>query len=147
VWSWLIWLSKRRIGRLFSIWSCIFVLCKLWGISWLTKEMLGPLYECWPVTLHYWYCTAVGWSYHQLRSQLPSLFYNILAKISNTVNCNKYQFSFGRYISQFFRYLILSTESDVYILSVSKLHIGHIWHPTKWECILCNSIQMLLRHF
>jgi len=75
-----------------------FVLGKLWGISWLAEELLAPLYGCWPMTLHYLYHTAVGWSNPWIKSILSSWFHNILAKISDAVNCNKYPASFVRYI-------------------------------------------------
>ena len=127
-WSWLIWLSKRQIGRLLSIWSCIFVLCKLWGISWLAEELLAPLYRCWPMTLRYLYYTAVGWSYYQVKSPLhvPSWILDDLYLHGSTIFwpkthmlsiVTKIQLPSVNTYSQCFLYLILTNQSDVCTVS------------------------------
>ena len=115
--SWLMWLGKMRSGRLLSIWSWIFVLCKLWGISWLAKELLAPLYGCWHPTLCYMYCTTVQRSYHQLISVLPSQFHIIVDKILHTVKCNKNPASLFDTHNRSFLHLILTAQSDLCIVS------------------------------
>jgi len=121
-----------------------FVLCKLSGICWLAEKLLAPLYGCWSMTLHYLFRTPVEWSYHQHRSQRPSLFHNILDKISHSANCNKNSASFGWNICPGFSLFIYNNWIQCVhsIKSLLKLRIGHIWHPTNWECILCNATYL-----